>query len=98
MKNETRHTTGGEAMTWLISMLGEIWLADERFPSSRSIYTGRIRWERQARDLRALPTQGLYTLLISCLHTNICDRKTIENRPKIQTELNETRKVHEDFL
>ena len=35
MKNEIRHTTRGEAMIWLISGLGEIWLADERFPSSR---------------------------------------------------------------
>jgi hypothetical protein len=38
------------------------------------------------------------TLLISCLHKTIYNRKTIENRPKIKIELNETRKVREDFL
>jgi hypothetical protein len=68
MKNETHHTTRGEAMIWLISGLGEIWLADERFPGSRQYLYGENSLGKASKR-SASPTDAR-TLVYAFVHTS----------------------------
>jgi hypothetical protein len=68
MKNETHHTTRGEAMRWLISVLGEIWFTDERFPSSRQ-YLYRENSLGKASKRSASPTNAR-TLVYAFVYTS----------------------------
>ena len=90
MKNEIHHTARREAVRGLISKVGRD-LASGCTISEPAEYLNRENSLGKASERYASPYQRkdyslrvCNTLLISCLHKNTLNRKTIENRPRLK--------------